>query len=409
MAMLTTEGLGFFTDDEPGIGGILKARPEDFIVEEIAREEFTGSGPYLYLYIQKVRRLTTDVARILSERFGLPWQAIGYAGLKDKHAITRQWFSVEKLTEDQAATFEDSHLTILAMDRHDQPLTRGRLRGNRFRIKVRNVAPSAVLPAKRIIDRLVRTGAPNFIGEQRFGYRHDAHLQGRALLLGNYQFFLDQLLGKPMEPEPLRNAQARREYELGNWAQALELWSTVHRFERQALGALTRGATAEQAINAIDRPHLTLMISAFQSAIFNAVCNDRLRMGLLGTLLQGDVAMKHETGGVFHVRDLAAEQQRADALEISPTGPMWGKALLMPEDGIGDAEVAALRDTGVGPEHLVDGPFVPEGTRRSLRMVLLNARVSAGADDAGPYVEVDFELPRGSFATTVMREVMKQR
>src|ERR1041385_7390446 len=173
--MLTAEGLCYLTGDEAGIGGKLKERPEDFVVEEIPLYDPEGRGDHLYLYVEKRRRLTTDVVRYLARHFGVPWRSIGYAGLKDKHAVTRQWFSIEHVKEERAREFKDDHVQIVDMGRHPTKLKRGNLRGNRFTIKIRDVSLNEGLRARRILDRLVAEGAPNFLGEQRFGYRNNNH------------------------------------------------------------------------------------------------------------------------------------------------------------------------------------------------------------------------------------------
>lgn len=406
--MLTTAGLTHLTQDEPGIGGVLKHHPEDFIVEELAREPFTGTGDFLYLYVEKTLRLTTDVVRLFARHFGVSWDAIGYAGLKDKHAVTRQWFSIHRAAEDRAAAFHDDHIRILTVDRHDRPLYRGQLAANRFQIKVREVEPVSALRARRILDRLVAQGAPNFIGEQRFGYRDTNHLQGRCLIQGDLQHFLNLLLGSPHESEAPLNQQARAAYDAGDYKRALELWPTVHRFERQALGPLSRGAPPADAVNNIDEPHRTLLVSAYQSAVFNQLLNDRIRAGLLGELLPGDIAIRHDTHGIFEVRHLDREQPRAQRLEISPTGPMWGRTMLRATGQPGEWERTALHESGLTEADLAQpGPFIPEGSRRSYRLIIHDPQIAAGSDARGPYVYVGFSLPRGSFATIVMREIMK--
>jgi tRNA pseudouridine13 synthase len=406
--MLTTEGLAYLTDDEPGIGGSIKGAAEDFVVEEINDTDFPESGEHLYLYVEKVHRLTTDVVRLFSQHFSVGWDDVGYAGLKDKHALTRQWFSIPRGKGQRAAEFEDSHIRILRVERHDQELLRGQLAGNRFEIKVRDVGPAAVLRARRILDRLVKSGAPNFIGEQRFGYRNNNHLQGRSLLIGDLQEFLDSLLGRPGKNEPRMNEEARRAYDAGDYRAALDFWPTVHRFERQALGPLSRGAPLADAVHGIDKPHLTLMVSAFQSAIFNRVLDDRLRRRFFDTLLEGDLALEFGSHRLIEVRDPAGEQPRADRLEVTATGPMWGRKMPLAGGKVGEWEREALHDAGMTEEILFrDGPYTPEGLRRPMRMRIKSPRVGAGSDERGPYVFVGFELPPGCFATVVLREIMK--
>ncbi|MDH3583346.1 MAG: tRNA pseudouridine(13) synthase TruD [Phycisphaerae bacterium] len=399
--------MAYQTEDTAGIGGVLKQRPEDFVVTEMPLFEPSGRGDHLYLLIEKQRRLTTDVTRLLSRHFCVARRDVGYAGLKDKHAITRQWFSIEHAKEDRAAAFDEPQIGILDIDRHETKLKRGNLAGNRFQIRVRDVEPSGVITAKAVLDHLVEYGAVNFLGPQRFGYRRDNHLQGKNLLHGDLQSFLDRLLGEPQDNEPEVNTEARLAYEAGDYARAVKTWPTVNRFERQAVGPLSRGASLEHAVNGVDKSQRLLMISAFQSAIFNQLLNQRLLAGRLGRLEVGDLAFKHDTRGCFEVIDPDTEQPRCDRLEISPTGPMWGRKMTRASGAVGTAEAEALAESGVSEADLKEGRYTPDGARRAFRMIITNPQVRAGADDHGPFIEVCFELPRGSYATTVMREIMK--
>jgi tRNA pseudouridine13 synthase len=405
--MLTADGLSYLTVEEPGIGGHIKRRPEDFVVEELPLFEPEGRGDHLYLFIEKRRRLTTDVVRYLSRHFSVPWNSIGYAGLKDKHAVTRQWFSIEHVSEERARQFQDSHVQILDMSRHPTKLKRGNLAGNRFSIHIRDVSVSDAPRARRILERLVAQGAPNFLGEQRFGYRNNNHLLGRALILGDVQHFLDLMLGGPDPSEPPLVREARQAYDLADYRKSLELWPTVHRFERQAIGPLSRGAPPRDVLNAIDKPHLHLLVSAFQSAIFNEVLNDRLKAGRFTRLMKGDLAFLHATRGVCEVADPEVEQPRCDRLEISPTGPMWGRKMTRASGEVGDLEERSLQATGVSERDFEVGEFTPDGSRRAMRMLVHNPDISGGADEHGPYIHISFELGRGSFATIVLREIMK--
>ena len=407
-AMDDPTDFSYVTADMPGIGGKLKQRPEDFIVEETPLIQPSGSGEYLYLMVQKRRRLTTDVVRIMGKHFGRPTRAFGYAGLKDKHAITRQMFSIEDGNPDLAVTFEDHHIRILWVGRHDQPLSRGKLVGNRFIIKVRHVEPTAEAAARQILDHLTTSGTASFIGEQRFGYRRDNHVLGRCLILEDWKGFLDRMLGRPLDSETEPNRTARRLYEEGDYAGALEAWPTVHRFERQSLGPLSRGAPPGDAVNGIDEPQRTLLVAAYQSAIFNRVVDRRLRDGKLHSLLAGDVAIKRCTRGIFHVRDLDRELVRCEAKEISASGPLWGSHMMQPTGEARQWELEALHETGLTAESFeCDGLYVPRGARRAMRMFIKDSQVDSGTDDAGPFVQVNFELQRGCYATVVMREIMK--
>lgn len=407
MTNLTLDRLAYLTADLPGIGGRLKARPEDFRVEEIPLYQPCGEGEHYYLWVEKCRRLTSDVTRILGEHLGVGMRQFGFAGLKDKHAVTRQYISISGIDPARLDTFDDDLIKILSVDRHTNKLKRGHLRGNRFLIKLRQVEPTDAVKAKAVMDRLVESSCPSFVGEQRFGYRMDSHLLGRSLLLGDWQGFLDQLLGRPQPDELERNQEARLAYERGAYGRALELWPTVHRFERQAVGPLSRGAPPADAVNGIDRTQRTLLVSAFQSMVFNRVLNRRMAEGLFGRMLEGDVAMKHINRACFTVREPQVDQPRLQAKEICPTGPMWGAKMYQPSGQVAQWEREALAETGVTEQDLASGGYSPGGARRPMHMPITNESVTGGADEHGPYVQVGFDLPRGSFATIVMREIMK--
>ena len=259
----------------------------------------------------------------------------------------------------------------------------------------------------RIMQRLEREGVPNFYGEQRFGYRLNNHELGRLLLLGEWQAFLDRMLGEPRDGDSPPARAARESYERGDYAAAIEQWPTVHRFERQAVGPLSRGAPPADAVNGIDTTQRFLLISAFQSAIFNRVLDRRLRDGLFATMLEGDVAFGHADRSFHPVTDLADAQRRYEAHEISPTGPVWGRRMRRARGEVDQWEKQALAEAGLEEQSLQEGDYQPDGNRRALRMLLTDAHTSAGADEHGPYICIGFQLPRGCFATTVMRELMK--
>jgi len=399
------------TDDEPGIGGTIKNRPDDFLVDELPLYPPEGEGDHLYLVVEKRQRLTTDVVRLLAKHFKVPPTAVGYAGLKDKHAITRQAFTVEHADPDAAGAFEDARIRILGVDRQQRKLKRGHHAGNRFSIVIRDVDPTAVLSAKRALDRLEQEGVPNYFGEQRFGYRRNNHRLGRLLLLEQWRDFLDEMLGRPIEDESPAARQARQAYEEGDYKLALATWPTVHRFERQAVGPLSRGAPAHDAVHGIDAAQRSLLLSAFQSALFNQVVDRRLRDGTFATIQPGDVPFEHDSRRIFAVDEdpdaLADAQRRYDAREVSPTGPMWGAKMKRAKHDVDALDLAVLEEAGVEPEHLARGEYQPDGLRRSLRMLIADPDCASGVDEHGPYVKVRFELGRGCFATTVLREIMK--
>ncbi len=407
--------LAYLTDDLPGIGGRIKARLEDFLVEEMPAYEPAGEGEHLMLFVEKRQLATTDVARRLSRDFAVPRNDVGYAGLKDKQAITRQHFTV-RLTQGRrepaaaiARVNEHPRIDVLWAEPHRNKLHRGHLAGNRFVIRVREVEPTAVIAAKRVLDRLLQRGTPNYVGEQRFGYRANNDAIARHLLRGRHQQALDEMLGRPLEIESEALRAGREAYDRGDYAAALTHWPRHLRYDRQALDALRQGRSPADAVAAIDRTQRQFLISALQSAIFNRVLDRRLRAGTFDRLLVGDVAYKHATGAMFLVDADAAEADNAPdgrvaRCEVSPTGPMWGPKMLRPTDEPARLEAEVLGAFELD-EHDLDG--AAEGTRRPLRIALHNADISGGVDEHGAYVRLAFELPRGGFATMALREIMK--
>ncbi|MHC4861861.1 MAG: tRNA pseudouridine(13) synthase TruD, partial [Planctomycetota bacterium] len=160
---------------------------------------------------------------------------------------------------------------------------------------------------------------------------------------------------------------------------------------------------AEQALRKVPKGVARLHVSAYQSWLFNRLTADRIPD--LGTLLEGDLAFLHDRGAVFLVEDPAAEQPRADALEISPSAPLFGKKVVLAEDEPGRRERALLEEEKLDPEDFRLPGMRFNGERRPLRVPIEEPRVRPEGDDA---ILVSFSLPRGSYATTVLREVMKE-
>lgn len=409
----------YLTAEIPGIGGHIKQRPEDFLVEEIPLYRPSGSGEHIYLFVEKQGLSTLQLRDAIARHFKVDRRAVGHAGLKDKQAVTRQVISVHApgKTPEDFPSFEHDRARVLWVDLHDNKLQRGHLAGNRFSIKVRGVDPLGVRDAKRALDMLARVGLPNRFGEQRFGYLMNNHLVGRAIILGAYQQALDLILS-PKPGAPRGSVEARAAYASGNYSTAAERMPKVFKLERNMLRALARGEPAERAFRAIDQTAAGFFISSFQSAVFNRVLNDRVRAGTLDRLEPGDLAFLLKNRSSFEVTPEELEsggdalRGRLERFEISPSGPMWGTTMPRARGDVGERERAALAQAGVAPKDMElceqrDGLPMIGGDRRPLRIPVLDPEVEGGIDEHGAYIRCAFELPRGSFATTVMDEVMK--
>ena len=417
MLTSTMQRLSYLTPDLPGIGGTIKLQPEDFLVEEQPLYATKGEGEHLYLFIEKRGQTTSDVVRRVAKMFRVSKRDVGYAGLKDKHAVTRQHLSVylPDASRDQKllSRFEFTPFKLLWSDRHHNKLRRGHLAANRFVIYIRHVPPTAVLKAKAVIDRLAQTGVANYVGSQRFGYRCNNDELGRLLLLGKWQALLNEMLGRPMEGDGEATRTGRQEYDRGDYEAALAAWPKHLRNDRQALDALRQGKSPHQAVQMIDLQQREYLISALQSGLFNLVAERRIQDGLFDQLVAGDLAWKHDNRSVFTVDEQAAEQEnsptgRVPRFELSPSGPMWGRQMYKPTGQVLDWEIEALHRCGIGEPDIEACQHVSiPGNRRPMRVQLRDPEASGGVDEHGNYVRVAFELPRGSFATVVLREIMK--
>jgi len=243
--------------------GLLRVEPEDFVVEEELGFAPAGSGAHLLLKVRKRNANTQWVARELARLAGCRPSEVGYAGLKDRRAVTLQWYSVPRPRSacDWHAVRAESY-EILEVHPHTRKLPRGALAGNRFAVRIRSAAGAGTELAARLggrLDEIAQRGVPNYFGTQRFG--HDG---------GNLQ-----RLGAPQRLPPQQRGFA---------------------------------------------------LSAARSLIFNALLAARVTDGSWERLQAGDVANLDGRGSVFRVDAVdAALRERCRRLEIHPTGPLWGE------------------------------------------------------------------------------------
>jgi len=389
------------TDDLPGTGGRLRVSMEDFEVTELPMYEPSGQGTHSYLWIEKRGIATMELVQRLARTLGRNPRDFGTAGLKDARAVTRQWVSVEHVDDRRLEGLAGDSWRVLRVSRHGNKLKIGHLRGNEFAITIRDVAPGAAARARAVVDRLVRVGVPNLFGHQRFGLRGDSHLIGRAIVAGQWREVCDVLLGRPSEADPPRGRQFRSLYDAGRYQGARAVVPPGHREHIAVLDALirTRGDFG-RAARAMPKNMLRFFVSAWQSALFNEVT--ARRMPHLGQLMAGDLAWLHDRGAVFTVEDATAEQPRADRLEISPSGPLFGGRTKQAGGQPGEIEREVLAASGLDERALMRNKSL-RGGRRPMRVPLVGAEI----DDTSHGIRVRFSLPAGTYATVVMDEIMK--
>ncbi len=291
------------TANLPGIGGRIKTQVEDFEVEEIPAYEPCGNGDHLFLWVEKRGMGAEYFQRQVARRLGIPTGEVGTAGLKDRHAVTRQWISVPVAAQDRVAELDGDGIRLLSVNRHSNKLKPGHLRGNRFRILIREVDPAAGVRLPPILDRLRADGLPNYYGSQRFGR------DGETAILG-----MDLLTGRKAN---LRNSFLKK-----------------------------------------------LALSAAQAALFNEYLSRRLTDRLMRRVLPGDVMCKWPAGGMFVAQNVAADQARFDARETVHAGPMFGRKTFPAAEEASAREAEVLRDAGLTASSFNGFGKLVQGTRR---------------------------------------------
>jgi len=420
MVLDTVKTLPYLTGDLAGVGGRIKVRQEDFFVEELPLYQPSGEGTHVYALIEKRGIPTMDALSRIGRALGVSRREIGFAGLKDARAVTRQWISVEHIEPKRLQKMELERIKVLGLARHSNKIKLGHLAGNRFVVRVRDLntsLKSAVGRAEAIMAVLARRGVANYFGPQRFGNRNDSHLLGEAIVRGDYERFIELLLGLPDESDTSEIYVARTLYEQGEYKKAYKAWPGNFLNQRQALrvlvvkGKAAAGVPADaqlkkRAYNRVDKYMKRFFVSAFQSDLFNEVL--AARMPRIDEMLPGDIAYKHANGACFQVTDAAAEQARCQAFEISPTGPLVGQRMIRPEGQAGEIEERVL-----GRRQFQESDFRQmvyynvRGGRRPLRFQPRHGSVSSGTDENGAYLQLAFELDSGCYATTLLREITK--
>ena len=396
---------------DPGIGGQIKVRPEDFLVDELPLYEPQGEGEHLYLGVEKTNVAHGELLSCLRRHFNVPERSIGFAGMKDKVGVTRQTVSIHLPQDPPNVEVQHQRIKVMWATRHRNKLRLGHLAGNRFSIRIRNVNPLKAPMAMRTLRRLEQCGVPNYFGTQRFGYRRNNHLVGAALLRSDWSTMANLLLGTIGENFPEYQRHRRELFDTGRHQEAAELWTAADRSERIAATRLAQGKSFKDACLAIGPTALSFWHSALQSAIFNRVLDHRIEDQSLDQLIEGDLAWKHATRGIFRVTDqeLASGElpARLEAMEISPSGPLWGRGMMQAAGRTSEIEREALDASGLDFNMVTANPRSPEGARRPLRVPLRDPMIESGIDEHGEYVRVAFDLPRGAYATIVLRELMK--
>jgi tRNA pseudouridine13 synthase len=377
----------------PLAAATIRTHPADFLVEELSLFEPSGAGEHVALLIRKSNLDHRSMVRRVANAFGVPPGHIGWAGMKDRVAVTMQWITVHTPQDDAELGDE---LQIVHSARHARRLRTGQLTGNRFVIRMRGVDPTAVIATNNRLEAIVSTGLPNRFMSQRFGYRGANAVLGTHLLRGEFDQLLRVWLGEEGPPSPDEEQSRRRHFEEGQFNEARAEWPANWRPECDALQQLAEGDNAKRVVHYVPRDIRRIWTDSAQSAIFNDVLDRRLASGTASVVGEDDISWKYDR--FYEAIDVPVG-------EPVPTGPLWGKRMRRATGVIDTCECEALERAGLSMQ-CFDGRRGPAGARRPLVVPIVSPRCEAGFDEHGPYVEVGFTLPKGAYATAVMDAIM---
>jgi tRNA pseudouridine13 synthase len=337
--------LPYLTAALAGIGGVLRTTPDDFFVDEEPAYPPSGAGDHVFVHIEKRGMTTPQAVERIARALAVQPRDVGVAGMKDRHAVTRQWLSLPPpVTPEAVRGLALDDIAIVEVARHPHKLRTGHVRANRFVLRVRGVGEAAEARARAILDQLAAPpGAPNWYGEQRFGKAGDNAERGLAIVRGE---------------RPPRDKKLAR-----------------------------------------------LLVSSLQSQLFNDWLTARMTDGLYATVLAGDILHKLG-GGLFVCEQPEVDQPRLIAGEVVITGPMFGDRMRRPPDGspAAEREAATLAAANLLPDAFATVRSIAEGTRRDATISVAEPAIRTIEPEV---LEVAFTLPGGAYATAVMRELMK--
>ncbi len=335
---------------------VFNPSPRDFTVEEIPLYEFSGSGEHLIVQVRKKGLSTWELTDLLSNRLGIPRRQIGYAGLKDKHALTTQYISLPASVEKELERFEHEGVKILELTRHENKLRVGHLKGNRFRLRFKKVLGVQKEKIDRVLDWIEKNGMPNYFGEQRFGLEGNNWQEGKAIVEGKLRI----------------RERKMREFLISAYQSKLfNDWLS----RRIGISRLLE-EFAEKEVEGIEKlPAGTLRGTKGQEHFFK--------------ILEGDWMMHYPYGRLFVAEDLASEAAKFAAKDRCPTGLLPGRKVKRA------LEAARIVEVPYDDERIAE-----QGSRRYAWVYPEEIRRRYVPEKA--HYELSFTLPKGSYATVLV-------
>ena len=414
--------VGYLTST-PGVGGTIKSAPEDFVVEEISSPPAVSpEGRYAIAQVRVRNWETNRLVRAMARALHISRKRIGYAGTKDKHAVTTRLFSFEGVLPEAVRGLQLKDVDILDAFRSDRPLELGDLAGNRFRIVVRDLPVEPEIAAKTVEEtaRALRIagGFPSFFGIQRFGsIRPITHVVGRHLVRGEFREAVEAYVANPLEGEDPESYEVRSALrDTGDIQTALRSYPKSYGFEKAILNHLAVEPTDYVgALRSLPFNLLMMFVHGYQSFLFNRTLSERMRRRMpIHEPVAGDLVLPADASGLpdrSRTIDVTCDNLERAAKRCRE-GKAWVSAILFgsePEFAGGEPgqiEKMIVASEGLRPEDFII-PEIPrissKGTRREILAPFRGLDVQVGE----AAFSLSFELTRGSYATCLVREFTK--
>jgi tRNA pseudouridine13 synthase len=411
-------GMDYYLTESPGCGGMIKASPEDFIVEEAWDEKGYEGGRYLVLEVRKTDWDTHHLIRELARQLRISQKRIGWAGTKDKRAVTSQRISVMNLDESALKRITLPDIEIKVLGKTNRSVGLGDLLGNRFTIKISQMAcpdPSDAL-SRTATEISKHRGVPNYFGIQRFGdARPVTHKVGEALVRGDIEGAVFTYLAMPFPGELEGTREARKRlWDSRDVHSALKEYPDYLRYEKAMLNRLVeKPGDYPGSFDALSPNLKRLFVHAYQSYIFNKILSRRLQAGLpLHKAVEGDVVCftKDDLPDMGKLQavdgsNISAVNRLAERSRAYVTIPLFGFESQMSGGAQGEIEKEVIDGEGLDLDYFKIPSNPDLGSRGARRTALLG--VSPESLVQGDQAVLKFFLPAGSYATVVLREYMK--
>ncbi len=438
-------GMEVYSTKTKGVEGAIKQSVEDFVVEEIlvdgskasvndaAPSRVLGSTLHTQRFLLCVlikRNWDTFIAiKNIAKSLGIDQARVQFAGIKDARAITAQHISIANLSIEEAHKIDVKDVEVCPIGYIREPLSVFYLLGNNFSITIQNIRETEATLTEHITKTIQELdaigGVPNFFGHQRFGTtRPITHLVGKALIKGDFEEAAMLFLAKPSVYEHPASRQARQELEITkNFKMAKENFPKQLRFEQIMLNHLAENPN--DFVGAFQKlpPKLqALFVQAHQSYLFNRFLSERVKHRLpLNEAVVGDyvVGVEHSGLPMTAVAKIATAQNLAEVNSQINYGrlrvalPIFGVKQKLSQGAIGQIEIEVLEQEGIKAENCHVNVLSRTGGRGGLRTAVTPVKdfklqnVLANQEGSGYQAKVSFMLLRGSYATVVLREIMK--